>query len=386
MAASLKKPGKYHDGSGTGLYLQVEKSGSKSWVQRVMVRGKRREIGLGPLSLVGLAKARDIAIDHKRLIRDGGDPIHARKTSKHVITFEEAARIVHELHSAAWRNRKHAAQFISTLETYAFPGIGSCKVSEVSPADVLGVLQPIWLLKAETASRVRQRIGAVMKYAIAQGWRTDNPAENIGKALPRQSNEKLNRKALHYTEVAGCIAAVHASRAALVTKLAIEFLILTACRSGEVRGARWEEVNIEDPCSATWSIPGSRTKTGKPHRVPLSSRAVAILRKAEALKDGTGLVFPSPRGKALSDMTLSKLVKELGFDADVHGFRTSFRMWAQEQTSYPWEVAEAALAHVVKNKAAAAYARSDVFEKRRKMMDDWARFLGKVTVDTPIRP
>jgi integrase len=375
LVRTVQKPGKYHDGGGSGLYLRVAENGARQWVQRLVIGGRRRELGLGAPPAVSLAEARELALENKRIVRAGGDPLQSKRQARGIMTFEEAARTVHTMHSAAWRNPKHAAQFISTLETYAFPRMGSRKVSEITSADVLAVLQPIWLEKAETARRVRQRIGTVMKYAIAQGWRSDNPAENIGKALPRHNVEKQNRKALPYTEVSGCVAAVNASRAALSTKLALEFLILTACRSGEVRGARWEEVDIVEPRTATWSIPGSRTKTGKPHRVPLSPRAVAILREAEALKDGSGLVFPSPRGKVLSDMTLSKLVKELGFDADVHGFRTSFRMWAQEQTNYPWEVAEAALAHVVKNKAAAAYARSDLFDRRRQMMEDWAAML-----------
>lgn len=380
LVRTAQKPGKYHDGGGSGLYLRVAENGARQWVQRVTIGGRRRELGLGAPPAVSLAEAREIALENKRIVRSGGDPLQAKRQASGIPTFEEAARTVHAMHSAAWRNPKHAAHFISTLQTYAFPRMGSRKVSEVTSADVLAVLQPIWLEKAETARRVRQRIGTVMKYAIAQGWRLDNPAENIGKALPRHNVEKRNRKALPYNEVAGCIAVVHASRAALATKLALEFLILTACRSGEVRAARWEELELTDPRTATWAIPGSRTKTGKPHRVPLSSRAVAILKEAETLRDGTGLVFPSPRGKTLSDMTLSKLVKELGYDADVHGFRTSCRMWAQEQTNYPWEVAEAALAHVVKNKAAAAYARSDLFERRRHMMDDWASFIATSAV------
>ncbi len=373
---TIQAPGKYHDGGGLGLYLRVEATGSRQWVQRLTINGKRRELGLGSPPTVSLANAREQAMENKRLARSGGDPLQAKRQARGVVTFEEAARTVHAMHAASWRNEKHAAQFLSTLETYAFSRLGGRKVSDIASADVLAVLQPIWLQKPETARRVRQRIGTVMKYAIAQGWRSDNPAENIGRALPRHKTEKQNRKALPYSDVGSCIAAVNASKATAATKLALEFLILTACRSGEVRGASWEEVDISDLGSASWSIPGSRTKTGKPHRIPLSARAVEILRDAEVLKDGSGLIFPSARGKPLSDMTLSKLVKELGFDADVHGFRTSFRMWAQEQTNYPWEVAEAALAHVVKNKAAAAYARSDLFDRRREMMEAWAAFIG----------
>jgi len=372
------EPGKYFDGH--GLYLRVDKNGAAFWVQRIMIRGKRREIGLGSPSLTSLAEARAAALENHKLARTGGDPIQSKKEAKAVLTFAEAARKVHELHRPTWRNPKHAAQFIATLETYAFPKIGKVKVGDVTTADVLEVLTPIWTAKPETARRVRQRIGTIMKWAVAQGWRQDNPADAIAQALPKHSRAKAHRKALPYAEVAGCIETVRASGAGATTKLALEFLVLTAARSGEVRGARWEEFDLGDRATcatcATWEIPASRMKAKKPHRVPLSARAVEILREAETLADGSGLVFPgSKRGKALSDMTLSKLVKELGFEADVHGFRTSFRTWAQEKTNFPREVAEAALAHVNADKVEAAYARSDVFEKRRKMMESWAGYL-----------
>ncbi len=375
----VSEPGRYSDGN--GLYLMVQPSGSKQWVQRLTIRGKRSDIGLGGVSYVSLAEARELAAENKKLARAGGDPLRAKREAQAVLTFEEAARKVHEMHKPTWRNPKHAAQFISTLETYAFPKMGARQVSDVTTADVLGVLQPIWLEKPETARRVRQRIGTVMKWAVAKGWRQDNPAENIGQALPKHKVVKKHRKALPYSQVADCIAAVQASGAWLATKLALEFLVLTAARSGEVREARWEEIEFHggeaatSATSATWAIPAERMKMARPHRVPLSGRALEILREAEALRGPSGLLFPSMRDKPLSDMTLSKLVKELGFDADVHGFRTSFRTWAQEQTNFPREVAEAALAHVVRDKSEAAYARSDVFEKRRKMMESWAGYL-----------
>lgn len=243
----------------------------------------------------------------------------------------------------------------------------------MSTSDVLAVLTPIWLKKQETARRVRQRIGIVMKWAVAQEWRQDNPADAIAQALPKQAKSQAHRKALAYTGVAECIEQVKASRASVATKLAIEFAILTACRSGEVREARWLEVDLG---LKVWVIPASRMKAKREHRVPLSSRAMEILGAARQLGDGIGLVFPGSRaGKPLSDMTLSKLIKEIGFDADMHGFRTSFRMWTQEQTSFPREVAEAALAHSIRDKAEAAYARSDLFEKRRELMELWSRYL-----------
>lgn len=363
--------GKYFDGH--GLYLRVDANGSRFWVQRIVIRGKRTELGLGSATLVSLAKARAVALENRKLARSGGDPLQAKREAQAVLTFEEAARKVHEMHRPTWKNEKHAAQFLSSLETYTFPKLGKLKVAEVGTADVLAVLMPFWTEKPETARRVRQRIGTVMKWAIAQGWRQDNPAENIEQALPKTSKVQQHRKALGYDEAATCVAAVKASGAGLTTKLAFEFLVLTAARSGEVREAVWSEIDLE---RKVWEIPADRMKMKRPHRVPLSAPAVAILRQAESLVDDQGYLFPgAKRGRPLSDMTISKLVKELGFDADVHGFRTSFRTWAQEKTNYPREVAEAALAHLSGDAVERAYARSDLFEKRREMMDAWAKHL-----------
>jgi integrase len=375
--------GRYADGH--GLYLVVDSTGAKRWVQRITIRGKRCDMGLGSATLVPLAEARETALANRKVARAGGDPLRAKRDAQAVLSFEEAARKVHELHRPTWRNAKHGAQFIATLETYAFPKLGRMRVAEVTTADVLSVLSPIWTVKPETARRVRQRIGTVMKWAVAQGWRQDNPAENIAQALPKAKKAPAHRKALPYTEVFACIEAIQASGAGASTKLALEFLVLTACRSSEIREARWEEFNFHGAdgatratraTRATWVVPAARMKAKREHRVPLAARALEILRKAATLADGSGLVFPGTRqGRPLSDMTLSKLVKEQGFAADVHGFRTSFRTWAQERTNFPREVAEAALAHVVKDKAEAAYARSDMFEKRRRMMESWAAFL-----------
>lgn len=370
---SAKEPGKYFDGH--GLFLRVQPNGARQWVQRITIRGKRCELGLGNPSLVTLAEARQQALANRKLSVAGGDPIRAKKEAEAVLTFEDAARKVHALHLPTWRNAKHGAQFLSTLETYTFPRMGKLKVGDVTTSDVLAVLSPIWTDKPETAARIRQRIGMVMKWAVAQGWRQDNPAESIAQALPKRDRSLIeHRKALTYAQVADCLAVVQTSAAGVSTKLALEFLVLTATRSGEARGATWAEIDFK--ASPVWTIPASRMKAKREHRVPLSARAVDILRQAEPLGDGTGLVFPGTKsGKALSDMTLSKLVKELGFDADIHGFRTSFRTWAQERTNFPREVAEAALAHTIKDKAEAAYARSDLFEKRHKMMEAWAAYI-----------
>lgn len=369
---SVFEAGKYFDGQ--GLFLKVDKSGAKRWIQRINIRGKRTEIGLGSASLVSLAEAREVALENRKLARSGGDPLRAKREANAVLTFEEAARKVHEIHLPSWRNKKHAAQFISTLEAYAFPHIGRIRVSDVTTADVLLVLQPIWLTKSETARRVRQRIGTVMKWAVAQGWRQDNPAETITAALPKQERSQKHRLALHYSEVPTCIEAVKSSGAGETTKLAFEFLVLTATRSSEVRLAQWSEVDLK---KGEWVIPAERMKAKKEHRIPLSRKTIEVLGAAQALDDGSGLVFPgTKKGKPLSDMTLSKLVKELGFNADIHGFRTSFKTWAQERTNFPREVSEAALAHTIKDKAEAAYARSDLLEKRRDMMCRWEAFLG----------
>lgn len=367
---TVKEAGKYFDGH--GLFLRVNSNGSKQWVQRITIRGKRSEIGLGNPALVPLVEARKEAIENRSLARSGGDPIQAKKESKAVLTFAEASQRVYDLHRPTWRNEKHAKQFITTLETYAFPRIGKIRVADVNTADVLAVLTPIWTAKPETARRVKQRIGTVLKWAVAQGWRQDNPADVINEALPKHDRTKTHRKALPYQDVSGCLSAVQNSNAGIATKLALELLILTATRSGEVRNAVWSEFDLSN---AEWIIPVARMKAKKEHRIPLSNRAVALMKQAEAL-GGDELVFEGmKRGKALSSATLSKLVKELGFNVDIHGFRTSFRTWTQEQTNFPREVAEAALAHSIKDKAEAAYARSDLFERRRLMMDAWAGFL-----------
>ena len=371
---TVTKPGKYTDGH--GLFLKVDTSGARRWVQRIVIRGKRSEIGMGSASLVTLAEAREQAVQNRKLAREGGDPLQSKRAAQALLSFEDAARKVHKIHEPTWRNKKHAAQFLSTLETYTFPRIGKLKVSEVTTADVLAVLQPIWLAKPETARRVRQRIGTVMKWAVANGWRTDNPAEAISQALPKHVDTQQHRKSLHYDKVPDFLDALKASDANTSTKLALELVILTASRSSEVRKADWSEFDLEQ---GIWTRPAEHMKSKKEHRVPLSPRALEIVAEVGKLGDGAGLVFPGTKiGKPLSDMTLLKLTKALGYDVHVHGFRTSFKTWTQERTNTPREVSEAALAHVVKDKAEAAYARSDFFEKRRKLMERWADFAESV--------
>lgn len=368
---NVKVPGKYFDGH--GLYLRVEKNGTRFWIQRIKIRGKRTEMGLGSAQLVGLAEAREAAIKNYIIARSGGDPLNQHKEEKAILTFDEAAQKVHDLYKPTWKNSKHAQQFISTLKTYASPKIGKMKVGDITPSDILRILSPIWIKKHETARRVHQRIGVVLKWTVAKGWRSDNPAESVLQALPKLSRIKQHRKALPYNDVATCVDVVAQSNAGVTTKLAFEFLVLTAARSGEVRGALWSEIDLDN---AVWEIPAERMKMKRPHRVPLTPRMIAILSEAKNFENETGLVFPSlGTQKALSDATLSKLVKELGFDADIHGFRTSFRTWAQEKTNFPREVAEMALAHNVGNAVEQAYARSDLFDKRRRLMEVWTTFI-----------
>ena len=365
---SVREPGLYWDEH--GLVLRVKPSGYKQWIQRLFIHGKRRELGLGPLRLVTLAEARDAALANRKVARAGGDPRTRRRRS--VPTFEKAAAKVFAMHRPNWTDR-HAGQWMSTLRAYAFPKIGRKRVDHISPADVMGVLLPIWHEKHQTAKRVRQRIGTVMRWAIAQGHRVDNPAgDAIGAALPRPPHVQKHYKALPYGEVAGAIEAVLASEARVTVKLGFELLVLTASRSGEVRGARWAEIDLE---GGVWTIPAERMKSRREHRVPLSARAREILDRAKVYAPRSELVFPSARGLVLPSFEFAGLLKALGIGAVPHGFRSSFRDWAAERTDAPRAVMEAALAHAVRNRVEAAYARSDLFERRRVLMEQWAEYL-----------
>lgn len=368
---SAKIPGKYFDGN--GMFLRIMPTGSRQWVQRIVIRGKRREIGLGSADLVSLADARAAAAANCATARTGGDPITQKREIRAIPSFADAAFAAHS--ELTFTNPKDGKAFLTSLEAYASPYFGHLPVSEVSGPDIQAAVMAIRDEKPEIARKLILRVSAVMKWAIGQSHRADHPATASVLALPpmsKKSKSKAHRKALSYAEVTLCIDTVKASGAWTATKLALEFLILTAARSGEGRGARWDEVDL---AQGVWTVPALRMKMGVTHAVPLSTRALEILTEARRLRDDSDLVFPSLRGKALSDMTLSKLIKELGFDADVHGFRTSFRTWVQEQTDTPFEVAEAALAHAVGDAASRAYARSDVFQKRRKLMAQWSAFL-----------
>ncbi len=367
---AVAEAGRYSDGH--GLYLEVAPSGNRRWIQRLVIGARRCELGLGGFPLVSLKEARARAFANRKIAREGGDPLAEKRRAKETPTFADAAARVLEQKRSGWRNPKHAHDWPASLERFVFPRFRQRPVSEVTSADVLGVLAPIWHEKPETARRVRQRIGAVMQWAVAMEHRADNPCDRVIATLGRQRDVVRHMRALPHTRVAEAVATVRVSGATTTAKLAFEFLVLTAARSVEVRLARWGEIDLD---TEVWTVPAERMRANREHRVPLSCRAAEILQAARTLRDATGLVFPNPRGKPLSDMTLSKLLKEQGVQAVPHGFRSSFRDWASEETNHPREVVEAALAHRVKDKVEAAYARSTLFERRRRLMADWGAYL-----------
>ena len=372
IKASMK-PGRWR--ADTGLYLLVQSATSRRWVLRVVVHGKRRDLGLGAYPLVSLAEARRKAEDYRRDARDGKDPIAEKnKREQADMSFEQAAREVHGANKPSWRNPKHAAQWISTLEAHAFPIMGNVPVAQVESSHVLQVLSPIWLTKPETARRVRQRMAAVFDWASAAGRRSmGNPVHGIGKALPKQTDKPRHHPALPYPDIPQFLAALAKSRTSEPIKAAIELVILTAARTGEVLGVRWEEIDL---ARAVWTIPAERMKAKKVHRVPLSPRAISILEQMGRLLGREGYVFHLGNAEQqLSNMALLMSVRRMGYSATIHGFRSAFRDWAAEKTNFPREVAEAALAHVVENDTERAYRRTDLFEKRKQMMLAWEKHL-----------
>ena len=373
-AKALKDPGRYADGG--GLHLYISKAGRKSWVQRITIDRRRRDIGLGAFPSVGLAQAREKAEDNRAAVAEGRDPV-AEKHSPAMPTFREAARAVHAANKPRWRNERHSASWLQTLERHAMPTLGNTPLDRVDRSDVLRVLTPIWTTRPETARRVRQRMRTVFLWGMAHGFMGTNPAgEAIDGALPSMPKVRAHLRALPYQEVGAALEAVPLSQASVAAKLCFRFLVLTAACSGEARGATWDEIDLQ---GQEWRIPSWRMKAGMEHRVPLSRQALDLLHDASASGDATGLVFPSPLkpGSPLSDMTLTKVLRSVGLAerATVHGFRSSFKNWTLEQTDTPWAVSEAALAHSLGNATEQAYARSDLFERRRAMMQLWADFL-----------
>src|ERR1700730_1722307 len=370
------KPGRFGDGG--GLYLNVADSGAKTWVYRFSFNRRVRETGLDSVRDVTLAEARDKAHEARKLVASGVNPIAARRETERLKTgkptFGQCAGALIAATSSEWRNEKHRGQWRVTLETYAAP-LWGLPVGEVDTEFVLSVLQPLWQRAPETASRLRGRIEAVLDFAKAHGWRSgENPAAWRGHlALILPKRQKLTRghlPAMPFDGLPEFIGKLREREA--MAALALEFLILTAARSGEVLGARWAEIDID---AKVWTVPAARMKAGRQHRVPLSGRALAILETLAAARTGD-FVFPGQRhGKPLSAMSLEKVLRRMKAEgATVHGFRSAFRDWAGETTSFPREIAEAALAHVAGNATERAYRRGDALEKRRKLMEAWAGF------------
>lgn len=379
---AIKVPGRYADGD--GLHLLVSKSGAKSWVLRVQKDGKRRDIGLGGYPTISIADARTAAAEKRTSIAKGSDPVAEkraqranRKRQDELPTFERAATLRHDEIKASFRNEKHRAQWLATLKTYAVPTLGALKVNEVAPANVRDALLPIWLEKPETARRVRQRIEDVLVWAVAAGHRADVPLLNAkALRLPKQPRKVEHFAAMPWKDVPAFVVRLQAGAdGSEQTRLALELLILTAARSGEIRGMTWGEVDLE---AALWTIPASRMKAGRDHLVPLTSRAVEILKNRLACRvAASDLVFPGrDLRKPASDMTLQMAVRRMGLDYDPHGFRSSFRDWVADATNFPGDLAEAALAHIKGDATERAYARSTMLEKRRQMMDAWGAFVG----------
>ena len=371
---ALKEPGRYADGG--GLYLRISPTGSKSWMLRTQVDGARRDLGLGSVNARSLAEAREAAIDLRRQYQSGVALLPPEpKRRESMPTFRDAALAVHAERIESWKNGKHQAQWLATLESYVFPYLGSMPVDAIEGPAIRTVLAKIWLAKPETARRVRQRIATVLDWSCAKGYRiSEAPMRSLSKALPRQPKKTGHFEAMPYTEVPAFLAAIRQGRPSM-GRLALEAAILTAARSGEVRGARWGEVDLE---AALWIVPADRMKAGVKHLVPLSDAAMAVFNAAATYRmPCTDLVFPGQKPKQpLSAMTLLKVIRDMSGGVTVHGFRSSFRDWVAEETNYPGEVAEAALAHTIPNKVEAAYRRTDFLAKRRAMMADWAAFCG----------
>ena len=373
---TVSAAGRYGDGRGSyGLYLRVWAMANgrtgKNWGQRLRIGNHVTNLGLGSYPAVTLAHARQRAIKNARTVAEGLDP---RTPAETIPTLADAVERVIEIRAAGWKHPKTAQRWRATLETYAIPFIGRKPVSKITTGDVVTVLEPIWLTKPETGRQVRERLSVVLDWVIAKGYRTDNPASKaIAKSLPKQTQRVTHFKALPFAGVGDAVRRVKETDAWTGTKLCFELLVLTATRSGETRCADWQEFDVE---GATWTIPAERTKNGMEHRIPLSDAALDVLRRARELSAGVGLVFPSERGKAMSDSTLSKLLRKNRIATTPHGLRSSFRDWAAERSNVPREIAEFALGHVEGSAAELAYRRTDYFERRRALMDDWAGFVG----------
>jgi len=387
------RPGYYFDGA--GLYLQIAKGGSKSWILRYALNGKAREMGLGSLVTFSLADARMRATEQRQLIADGIDPIEAKHAKQlesrlakaNTITFDKAAASFIEANEAGWRSDKHGEQWRNTLATYASPVIGSLPVSAITTPLILQILQPIWATKTETATRVRGRIEKVLDWAKVQGYRTgDNPAAwkgHLSEALPKPSKvaNSVHHAALPWTEIGGFMKALRAMPG--TASLATQLIILTATRTSEAIEAKWSEFDVD---AAVWVIPRERMKGFREHRVPLSPQAIAVLNQVKWENHGSEYVFPNAKQeKPISNMACLAVLKRMGrSDLTVHGFRSTFRDWSAESTAYPRDVCEMALAHAIEDKSEAAYRRGDLLEKRAHLMADWGNRCDAVDAEADV--
>jgi integrase len=388
----LTEPGLYPVGGVAGLALQVKESGARSWIFRKVIGTRRTDIGLGGFPDVTLDLARDKARAMADQIKTGIDPLAVRREAQAALraatakamTFDEAARACFKAKSVENRNEKHKGDWLNSVINHASPVIGELQIKDIALPHVVKVLQPIWPTKTETATRLRQRIEAIISWATVSGYRSgDNPARwrgNLEHVLPKPNKirKRTHFAALPWPEIGAFMARLR--KADGMGARALEFAILTAARSGEVRGAVWDEIDF---AAKLWTIPGARMKAGKPHRVPLSDSALRILRALPRL-EGSPYVFASPRGKMLSDMTLSAVTRRLGVEAVPHGFRSSFKDWCRSNTSFPDEVSELALAHINNDATRAAYARDELLPRRTLMMRDWAKYCGTVRGDSTV--
>ncbi len=385
----ITKKGLHAVGGVAGLHLQVTKSGARTWILRASIGDKRRDIGLGGYPDVSLAEARDKARIARTQIEQGIDPVQVKKDTRNAlraakaaeITFEKSAKDYIKAKKEEWKNKKHIKQWESTLEQYAYPVIGTMQVKDVELSHIVKILEPIWKTKTETAVRLRGRLESVLDWAAVRQYRSqENPARWKGYldkilASPNKIKTINHFKALPPKGVGAFISKLREQEG--TGARALEFLVLTAARSGEVRGATWQEINLKEKL---WIIPAQRMKAKKEHRVPLCKRALEILKELPRFKN-ENIVFAAPRGGVLSDMALTAVTRRMKIDAVPHGFRSTFRDWVAEETNYPNEVAEMALAHTIESKVEAAYRRGDLFEKRRRMMDEWEEFCGTI-IDT----
>ncbi|WP_342618380.1 tyrosine-type recombinase/integrase [Rhodoferax sp. GW822-FHT02A01] len=412
QVAKLTKPGLYGDGG--GLTLQITRAGSKSWLFRYMRDGKAHGMGLGPTHTVTLAEARVKALEARKLLVDGQNPLVVKNQQKtaaaleraRMMTFDQCAKAYIDAHKASWKNEKHRDQWTNTLTAYASPVFGKLPVAEVDTALIVKCLSPIWEAKAETATRLRGRIESVLGWATTSGYRSgENPArwkghlENLLASISKTTRVK-NHPSLPWPRIGEFMSAIKKREG--VAARAVEFCILTACRSGEVRGARWSEFDFENN---VWTIPAERMKARREHQVPLSDAALAVLKTVRSAgtanensivdAEGKGFVFAGTKKQELSDMSLTAVLRRMNSDEEksiwvdangegitVHGFRSTFRMWAAEKTAYPREVAEHALAHQLPDAVERAYQRGTQFDKRKALMSDWGIFCGKVMKKT----